>query len=385
VVDAELVRRTLTNPINNETSNFLCLDYKVSQVSQEENPEGWKVYQMLAKGKRRLGASVTVLLLEKSEQPNGRRSIKRVYYLETSMVGIPCNQLSWAALAAKALGIKKWSLPAPAAQIERKSVMDKQVANAPAAEPETAETPNPETTPAAELASKGIYQDRVKAKTSRLYFMFETLSDVIYELKSSAARKIQMDYAAKLQEAIDEFGAALTEAVLPALTAPQDSDSGLAISYYGFTPEDSERLQDQVLSKMVAEMGGGLEFLTKAGKRNNKKDQERIQAMHDHCAELGAKCMESKSADDSDSKAAPVASVSTETDSVPASPVAIGELETKVASLQGAVTSKEAEIAEKDKTIKDLQDQNNQWLACSLAAKAAMKQVLDQPQPRAGQ
>ena len=335
VEEVETVQRTLTNPLTKETANYLCLDYKVRAAGPDENPRAWQVYQMLAKGRRRLGASVTVMLLEKAENTDGTRSIKKVFYIETSMVGIPCNPLSWAHQAQKALRpAKKIVLPATA-PVERKSAMDKK-----------------ETEPAlpvaedAKVETKGMYADKVQAKNKKFWFQVETLNDCIYDLKAAASRKQQMDFPGELAEALTEFSAAVTDAVLPILTGPQDNNN---YSYYGlFGPDDAQRVVDHIVTKMVSDLGIEAELVRKAGARNNKKDREHIQSIHDYCVELGCKCGTDHKSAEEGAKAAPVAAVSTETESVPASPaVAVdGEIVTKVASLEGEIVSKEAKIAE---------------------------------------
>src|SRR5262249_5684668 len=102
-------------------ANYLCLDYKVRPVGQDENPRAWQVYNMLAKGKMRLGASVTVMMLEKADRPDGRRLIKKVFLIETSLVGIPANQLSWVQRAAKAFGHGATAKPTAMLEVESKA------------------------------------------------------------------------------------------------------------------------------------------------------------------------------------------------------------------------------------------------------------------------
>jgi hypothetical protein len=372
VEDAEIVQRKLTNPLTKETANYLCLDYRVAPVSKEENPRAWGTYQMIRRGKTRMGASVTVLLLDKSDRPDGRRSINKVYYIETSLVSVPCNQLSWVQRVAKALEPKKhFTAPAAPIHTEQKVMKDQQLETAAPAVTETEETA---------IVSKGLYADKVQQRQSRFYFMVDVLSDVISDLKMAAQNKVTMDYEAELNTALEEFTTAVKTAVMPMLTAPAQN----AMSYYSvFSPEDAQQVVDGLITKMVGELGKDAELVTKAGARNNKKDAERIQKMHNHCVSLGATCSKSDDAD-ADSKAAPIASATTG-ESTPATPeVNVGEFETKIASLTETVTSKEAEVKTLEQKVANLQNLSSRWIALSWFAVSCLDKVLDQPLPRAG-
>jgi hypothetical protein len=84
--------------------DVLCLDYVV--IVEETNDRAVKTFDMIEAGRVRLGASVTVAVLEKSANPNNRRGIviDDLIYIECSIVGIPCNQQSFVQYARKALG-----------------------------------------------------------------------------------------------------------------------------------------------------------------------------------------------------------------------------------------------------------------------------------------
>jgi hypothetical protein len=69
----------------------------------ESNERAVKTHDLMLEGNSQLGSSVTVLILDKSDRKDGGRVIEDVYYLEVSVVGIPCNRQSWVAAASKAL------------------------------------------------------------------------------------------------------------------------------------------------------------------------------------------------------------------------------------------------------------------------------------------
>ncbi len=81
---------------------LLCLDYLVEV--EESNERAVKCWQMIESGKK-LGASVTVLVRDKKANPKRNKGIiiDDVEYLETSIVGIPCNRQSWVNSAQKSL------------------------------------------------------------------------------------------------------------------------------------------------------------------------------------------------------------------------------------------------------------------------------------------
>jgi len=368
VIEAEIVTKNLINPLAKEAQPYLCLIYKVAPVTKDENPRGFQTYTMLSKGKRKLGASVTVLVLEKAENPDGKRSIKKVFYIETSMVGVPCNQLSWAQYAAQVVadeGKKPTENPARAngAGLSAKSfgvkVMPEIASNQP------------------QVASKGLYVDKVKSKVQKFWFMVSALEDVIYDLKSSARRKVAMDYGAELGTALDEFKTAVTDAVLPVLEAmPSDNDG---MSYYSlFDPQTGASVFNHITSKMMADMS---DEVRKAGARNSKADMEMIQAMHDTCCSLGAKCMS-----DDKSKGVSEAAAGVET--------SMGELVSKsdLDAVQASLTEKEAEIAILQKQIADLEvanksisDERDKWKLGSFALGAKVNEMAEMPLPRIGQ
>jgi hypothetical protein len=58
---------------------------------------------MMIAGRVKLGASVSVLITDQTTAKDGRRLIDDVYYLECSVVGMPCNRQSWVQNASKAL------------------------------------------------------------------------------------------------------------------------------------------------------------------------------------------------------------------------------------------------------------------------------------------
>ncbi|MEP7340441.1 MAG: hypothetical protein ABI977_22105, partial [Acidobacteriota bacterium] len=397
VISADIVTKKLTNPVSREAQDYLCLIYKVSPVSKEENPRGFQTYMMLAKGKRRLGASVTVLILEKSENTDGKRSIKQVFYIETSMVGVPCNQLSWAQYAANAVAL---GATTKAVSVEDAVNVNAQAdkVTSPSAElgvkamPNQAASSQPETKTAAvavetpEVVQKAAYADARKQKTQRFWFMVDTLNDAICKLKAAHRDKQQIDYAAALAETLGEFNADVTAAVLPILTAPiVDNGPSYDYGYYSlFNPADGQITLDNVVTKMLngmSEETKALDLIQKAGARNSKADTDRIQKMHDHCCDLGAKCAE-KSADDSatddSSKGISEAGTGVEATGEMVSKSVLDEKKTELANLK-------ARVAELETANKSLSEESTKWELAAHATAAKAREMAEQPLPRIGQ
>lgn len=103
VEKATLERKSAFNRILGKYSEYLCLNYE--GIVTEVNPKAVETHKMMMEGVVKLGASVSVLILEKSNTKDGRRAIEDVINLECSIVGLPCNPTSWVESASKALKV----------------------------------------------------------------------------------------------------------------------------------------------------------------------------------------------------------------------------------------------------------------------------------------
>jgi hypothetical protein len=98
IESAELVSRTVKVTAVGADRSFtemplLCLEYAV--LVEESNPRAVKTWEIINNGKVQLGASVTIAVLDKTRHKDGRTVLEDVYHLETSVVGVPCNQTAW--------------------------------------------------------------------------------------------------------------------------------------------------------------------------------------------------------------------------------------------------------------------------------------------------
>lgn len=359
VISADIITKTLPHPLTKEPTQYTCLEYVVDPVSREENKKSYQTAQMIRKGKRKLGASVTVLILEKQQDADKRR-IKHVYYIETSIVGVPCNPLSWVHSAQKALNGAQSPLALTAAQPLTTTVTQKAM---------NTETTN-QAAPA--VTSKGAFADEFANRTGSIYFLTGLLTSAIQTIWGKYRRDKQTAVKDEVATALTEFSAAVLEKVVPMVESASTSEMG----YYDlFNAADGAGLALDLLKKSFP--GGASDELSKSGARNSKKDSERLQNIHDHCCELGAKCMTSE-------KAAPLAPTSV-ADVLNAHTAA--DFETKVASLTTEVAQKDARLVELAAQLQTTQTDSAMWKASSLTATALAEQLAaelgSQPFPRA--
>ncbi len=242
IVEAELKEEPVELPLG--SAKVFVLHYLVEV--EESNERAVKCWQMIESGKK-LGASVTVLV--KDSKPNPKRKngiiIEDVYYLETSLVGIPCNQLSWVYSASKALelagkraaknaiaeaenapldnnngetamsietnktAVAAGEIPGEAGQYFARTIaaiaVYKTIGEQIAAKAENIQIP--------EVVAKGMFND-ILAQEPKLWELFDILCEVKWNLMSQKRNLEylgQTDFSAILaawDEALDEFKAA---------------------------------------------------------------------------------------------------------------------------------------------------------------------------------
>lgn len=385
-------------------------------VVEDGNERAVKTHDMMVKGKTKLGASVSVLITDRSFNQSGNRIIDDVRYLECSIVGIPCNQDSWVTRASKALNTNPTEtsltgqidqfaaaveklIPVPAGSViqaglqsagdrrnaptstsqlprlapgaEEGRKMDK---TAIAAEEEKTAVPAPaETatgTPSETQADKGLFNDAYNEQVGSIYFLTSLLCSAVYELRRGVRRgtiKTEM-IGAELQTALTEFAGKTMENTLPQLMAETESTEDDDIwAWYS-----ANRFLDPVegLSQLAS-------LTAKAGARNSKDDQERLQTAHDCMVECGAKCVD-KSADGD--KAAPgadqSASLVSELDAVKSAQLTV---EADLKALRAELETKAAELAALKTAAEESAIEATAWKAAAHAAKAALEKLGREP------
>lgn len=382
VASCEIVRRQVFNPVNGEKKTLACWDLKIAPVGEDENPRAVRITNMLRKSQLKLGVSVTVLVLKSVARKGGGRTITDVFYIESSMVGIPCNQTAWAHATAE-----KSADPAGAyttfspldtgdpASVERfreelrawldggwlgkehtegKVMSEATQAAAPATD-ETAAARGAQTTAAAPAEKKqierglfkGLFQDEVDERVNSVSFIVDRLIGALYEWKQREADDAALD------ELLGEFTAAMKVAMA------RDENAEPYMVFYSLSRASFEQV-------------------SKSGARNSQADQALLVKMHDTLIELGVPCEKVHGGDgDAAAKSASVA--------------ALAEATSKAARLEAEVETIRTDrdlLAEgldaAVKTAEVLEQRLEEEKATSLAAVTALERYGREPLSRAG-
>lgn len=335
-----------------------CLDYDV--VVEDTNQAALDTYKIIDGGRVQLGASVTIGITKASPLKGGRTQIDDVIYLETSIVGIPCNQTAWAtpksewANYVKSNGwyqraMKSWKKAGNSVDLiglegtpvnldvvpEPKLISEKQVKVEKMSDDNktVVKTTVQKAANLAEavVAFKDLFTEQVEEHFESPWLYMDLLSYALMDLmwwnvampsdeKMAAAKEMLAAFAIKMEEIL-----------------------GLA-----FAEEDAEKSMT-LKKQFLAGAANSLETAMKAGKRNNKTDKKRIQGIHDLAVELEADCMtEEKSKTTDDKVTEPVV----ETKEAPA----VEDQAEAIAALQASVDVLEAEKATWADTQKGFED-----------------------------
>lgn len=245
------------------------LDYLVEV--EDSNERAVKTWQMISNGTK-LGASVTVLVLDKSPNPKRNKGIviEEVSYLETSIVGIPCNRQSWVSSAKKSLELaeKRAAKNEPAdetpldtnnEEIEKAMSTKPEVKNAAIVAPETSEKSEKSKLFSRSLAAHAVYKtvveqiaakeeniqiprvvkgmfNEILAQEPRLWELFDILNEVRWCLMS---QKNHLEYLGQTDftEILAAWDEALTEFHAAAI---------VSFKYWGDFNEESEMVSNSL-------------------------------------------------------------------------------------------------------------------------------------------
>ncbi|MBK8148893.1 MAG: hypothetical protein IPK58_11955 [Acidobacteria bacterium] len=230
VAEATVEKKT-ADLVGGGSGEVYCLEYLVEV--QTDNERAVKTWQMIGSGTK-LGASVTVLVRDKS--PNPKRSkgiiIEEVEYIETSIVGVPCNRQSWVTAAQKALRLaeKRASRAVLEFNTEEEEVMSKENAGAEPREKTAVAFPltvaamekgrtirdalaNGEAVTLEPVVVKGMFND-ILAQEPTLWELYDILWEVRWQLSyqvwnlQALGQTDFTEILALWAEALDEFKAA---------------------------------------------------------------------------------------------------------------------------------------------------------------------------------
>lgn len=431
VEKAELVTRnfTVVDGGKKRVLSLICLEYDV--LVEETHDRAVKVWDMINAGTTKLGASITIAIVEKSPLSGGRRQIDSVIYLETSIVGIPCNQTAWvqyvksfswvqqASKSLKALTSKEEPVAIPDGEpvdidslFEKKeavveeivpSTIDNSSEQSSKTEVEPVIIPPPvpffavgaksnttselkeikmetlriaKTVKDAVTAFKDMFTDAVEEHFENPWLYMYILEDCMMELIYWNSNMPTDDKLAAANEFIDAFKVKMME-ILTAYWSEEDAEKSAAMQKQ-FNEAATKHLQ----------------FLMKEGRRNNTSDAATIQKIHDMSCNLGAGCAEEKTVKtEAVAKGSEVAPVAGEVETPPAAVEAPDATETAAALEAANAKNAELEAANKELTEKvarletekkGLETQSLKWKAGALTAKAMLADHLNQPAPRPG-
>jgi phage head maturation protease len=305
-----------------EEGGVIHLDYTI--LADLTTDQAQKTYAQIEKGIVKLGASVTVAVLDKQKQASGPGDvIDDIYYLECSVVGIPANPKCFVQYARKALdtsptdttdqdstvvdappsgaptekhhsltttktgavggGEARTSVPSPSAALVEKL---------------KAEEIKPGTNPTtiyqkgkllelglAYLKSCGLFNEEQARRKPSPYELFDIFTTVRYRLwrlrqaNLSAGVVDDFDYRTALEETIVEYGNALLESVLSEFGLDQPS----AVEVSSYSLKLLTGLDLLLVSKSVdgADVGDDGEAASAT---------QMAQSVHDITTGLGAKC-----------------------------------------------------------------------------------------------
>lgn len=357
VASVDIDTRRALDPLSGQTKNITFLDMDFTPVGEDENPRAVQVTNMLRKSQLRLGVSVTVLVLAYKDREDGGRTITRVYFLECSIVGIPCNQTAWVKPEdSKSLG--------PSA-VEQKSVTTMTL---PEQETKTAAVQTPAAPPATKSASfwasalvtmKAMFADVLEENRNNYWILIDSFRTVYYRLIREARGKTGDGLAAivsNANESVDEFAAELKALLTTEINEAATQESTVS-PYYEYW-------------SAIGRLEG---VLQKSGARNSKADKALLNKAHDCIVEAGGECAHSAAA-----------STTEGTDDDGTKQASLGDAATKSAAFEVKIAQL---TAERDAAV-DMAETLETELAAerevSKSALDALEELSRQPLPRAG-
>lgn len=387
-VEAAVVeRKTVFNRVLGRDVECWCLTY--DGIVTEVNPAAVQTHDMMMEGVVTLGASVSVLIVEKSKAASGGRRIEDALNLECSIVGLPCNPTSWVVSASKALNLSAKqepietgpdSQPSPPAspQESQGSVEDRAVDTQ-----ESQMNQNTDKTASKQytfqVAKKGMFNDALEKEESSIYHLVYTiLADALWSLYFQAVYySTDIDPKQELELICDEFKVIMVERFLPKLIKEDDEGDKSA---QATRPLNRLEKSAGVFALLGATGDLTQKFATvvKEGRRNSAGDQQMIEKIHELTVDLGVTCKQAGTT--VDDKAAPEAGKT-------ASQASGDSKDAALLAEQLTHTQKKLQIAEAaaDKALEVAEaaaTEAEQWKASSLAALAALEQYGLQPIPR---
>lgn len=364
VAAADLANRRAFDPLLEETRDMTFLDMAFAPVGADENPRAVQVTNMRKAGIR-LGVSVTVLVLAYREREGGGRTITRVYFLEVSIVGIPCNQTAWV----KADDAKSFTPALPAAPAAKSlptmtGTENKSAAITGANVTTSTEAAGDGQSPAGVIdwktalaASKAMFADILEENQNNIYLFMDSFRTVYWSLIREARGKSGDALAAVVtngNDSVDEFAAELKQLLADEINEASTQET-TSLPYYAYYSAIG-RLQGLV---------------QKAGARNSAADQSLLNTAHDCIVEAGGACSH-KSGEATEETAGGDETKQT----------SFADYTTKVAALEAKVAELTAERDAAIDAAEALGEELEQEQEVTKAAAETLEEIGRQPAPR---
>ncbi len=300
---AQLATRSVFNRVLNKNVECLCLTY--DGVVTEMNPAAVQTHEMMMEGRVTLGASVSVLIVDKSIMKDGRRGIEDVVNLEVSIVGLPCNPTSWAVAASKALKLgdnektAAVTAPAPAVPDDQAPPTASDSTAEPGAGAQTT-TDQGEASMSKDyshkIARKGMFNNELARQESSLYHLVDVFVSAVYDLYFEVEYfdNKEIDPKAELELICDEFKAAMMERYLPKLVGEAEESKSAATEQAAAAEKAFAKIAKAAsIMRLItgeSDVTKKAVFASKEGRRNSAGDQKMIEEIHGLTVELGASC-----------------------------------------------------------------------------------------------
>lgn len=405
VESASLIRGKVKK--GGKSVEVLQLVYK--GIVNEDNERAVKVHNMMERKQCKLGASISVLIVDAQDQKDGRRAISDIYYLECSIVGIPCNPDCWAKAASKALNNMALSGEPPTSE---SVTLTAPLQNEPTPKAVPVGESSKETDMATmKVAQKGMFNNELARSEASIYHLVErilytVLWNLYYECKYGSD---EVDAAAELEMICDEFKATIMDRLLPVLQG--DPSASKAANFLNTVDKALAFFaKDSSFAKAV-------ETVTKEGRRNSSSDQQMVDDIHNLIVDLGAACKAAEATDDTTTvnKTGALVPTTKAIDDQPtdktapgagaASSASVTDLESKVSSLNAQIltltaekttlqtqkTALETKVSDLETKISGLETkvaeaetERDGWKACSLNQGLLIDALASTPLPRAG-
>lgn len=429
IEDTQLVSRSVTVQTVGEDKAFsqmplICLEYDV--IVEESNPRAVKTWEIINGGRTQLGASVTIAVIDKTRLKDGRTILEDVYHLETSVVGVPCNQTAWLdrvktksfALAAKKAArrpdpivveieeghpIDAKSLAAIITDDELEGAAREFIVKENATMANNTNTQTALVVPDAKAIAKfktmmkDLFSDKLEEYLENPFFYVDRLIDAICELCWWNYGYPVDQRMAAANEMLDAFKISMLgvfEANFTEQMAHEELEVNETVRVYSM--RDKMQKAVDAFYKSLTER---VNYLAKAGARNSKSDKATIEKIHKsvhdahtNLVSLGMECKgieaQDDETDDADEKSITIGSVTIKYHNISELEEGLSEFKSLVDAHNATLTKNselEASVASLTTETKTLTRDSALWKARYQTAVTLAEKYANLPAARPGQ